>query len=130
MTEDTERALCVARYMQALNAGDLEGVLATFLDDATVTLAGAETVRGRDEISDFYASHFAQHRFGRVLHVDDVEVRADLAVVRSHTTGTITPLATASPVELVSRELFVLLHRSGEWRIQHYTANQLGPLPG
>lgn len=130
MTEDAEPAACVARYMDSLNASDLEAVLATFLDDATVTLAGAETVRGRDAISGFYASHFAHHAFHRVLHIDDVEARDDLAVVRSHTTGTITPLDSASALEVVSRELFVLLRGADGWRIRHYTANQLGALPG
>ncbi len=130
MTEDAGPAACIARYMDALNASDLEAVLATLLDDATVILAGAEAVCGRDEIGGFYASHFAQHAFHRVLHLDDDEVRADLAVVRSHTTGTITPLASAEPVEVVSRGLFVLLRGAGGWRIRHYMANQLGGLPG
>lgn len=130
LDEGTAPTACVARYMDALNAKDLDGLVAMFRRDGVVIFPGAETAHGPEEIGRFYASHFARFDYARVLHVEDVEVREDLAMVRSHTTGTITPLTTMSPVEAVSRELFVLRHGGDVWRIRHYMANQPAPLPG
>lgn len=120
----------VESYFAALNRKDLDAILEMFGEDGTVVFPGAQTARGRTEIERFYAPHFERFGYGRVPHIDEVEERSGLAVVRSHTTGTITVLADASSVEAVSRELFVLRRDDGGWRFWQYMANQPAPLPG
>lgn len=47
----------VQRYVAALNAGDLEGIVALYADDATVEdPVGSEPQRGIEAIRTFYAS--------------------------------------------------------------------------
>lgn len=47
----------VQRYVAALNAGDLDGIVALFADDATVEdPVGSEPRRGREAIRAFYAN--------------------------------------------------------------------------
>lgn len=56
MLTSAEMKAAMRHYVEALNAGDLEGVLALYADDATVEDPVGSTVQhGKDAISAFYA---------------------------------------------------------------------------
>lgn len=56
MTETASPEAVVHAYVAALNAGDLEAIVALYADDATVEdPVGSAPIRGRDAIRAFYA---------------------------------------------------------------------------
>lgn len=60
MLTSEEMKAAMRRYVDLLNAGDLEGVLALFADDATVEdPVGSNVQRGKDEIRAFYTQAIA-----------------------------------------------------------------------
>lgn len=63
-------------------------------------------------------------RFYRELHIDEIREESDVAVARTHTTGTLTPVATNAAVPLGSRELFVLRRTGADWKITDYMFNR------
>jgi steroid delta-isomerase len=60
MPSQAEMKATMQRYVEVINAGDLEGVLALFADDATVEdPVGGTPQRGMAEIREFYAQAIA-----------------------------------------------------------------------
>jgi len=113
----------VAAYMDRLNAADVEGLAALFAPDGTVMAPGMPTVTGREGLVRFFDQILTAMRFGRELHIDEVHAHGDIAVVRCHTTGTVTRREPGLTVEAESRELFALLDGQDGWRIQAYAFN-------
>jgi len=99
------------RWMAAVRAGRAEDAAATFTEDATLWFAGTPHV-GRDAIRKF---HQAMPPFDptRVLHIDEIRGRGDMAFVAGH--STITPAGGGAPV-VVGRYLDVRLRQAdGTW---------------
>jgi ketosteroid isomerase-like protein len=48
-------------FIAALNAGDVEAVVAAFADDGTVKSPDGDSMRGREQIRDWAASLIARH---------------------------------------------------------------------
>ena len=113
----------VAAYMDRLNAADVQGLVALFATDGTVMAPEAPTVRGHDALLRYFEQVLTAMRFGRELHVDEVQADGGLAVVRCHTTGTVTRRGPGVTVEAESRELFALIDGPDGWRIQMYVFN-------
>lgn len=114
----------VRSYFLALNKKDIDQVTGLFTDDAVLMLNDAKTVTGKSKVYDMYEHRFSTVSFGRDVHIDDLSVDGDLAVVRAHSTGTVTPLSTEEAVAVLGRELFVLQKLDGAWRIRCYMMNQ------
>jgi hypothetical protein len=57
------------------------------------------------------------------LHVDHVEQRDGLAVVQTHSAGTLTLLDSATTSNTAHREPYVLGDRGEGWRISQYMYN-------
>jgi len=117
----------VKAYMKALNASDIEAVLALFTDDGSLMANEAPTAVGPAELRATFTRFFSMLEFGRQLHVDEAFTGGDVGVVRSHTTGTLTMRATDTRIEAVSRELFVLQRVGDRWRIRSYMFNAAAP---
>jgi len=119
----------VEAYMEALNAGDIEAVLALFTDDGALMANEVPTAAGPAALRATFDRIFTMLAFGRELHIDDAFTEGDLGVVRSHTTGSLTIRETATMLDLVSRELFVLQRNDDRWRIRCYMFNAPTPAP-
>lgn len=117
----------IEAYIHGLNAHDLDAVVGIFADDASLMANESATASGRTEIRAAYAHRFTIFDYGRILHVDDWSADGDLAVVRCHTTGSLTLKATDTTIDAVSRELFALKRVDGEWRIYCYMFNRATP---
>ncbi len=113
----------VASYMDRLNAADVQGLAALFAADGTVMAPEAPTATGRDALLRFFDQILTAMRFGRELQIDEVHTEGGLAVVRCHTTGTITRRESGVTVEAESRELFALVDGPDGWQIQTYVFN-------
>jgi uncharacterized protein (TIGR02246 family) len=112
----------VAAYFDALNRSDAAGLAALFDEDGMFMGDGAPTAIGPDQIREFSGAAFGAMRVDHDFQVDRVEKCDGLAVVQTHSAGTLTMLA-AGTTENAHRELFVLRERSGKWLIAHYMYN-------
>ena len=130
-TDPTTAVLAtVARYFDAINAHDLDAVSDVFSDSATLMANEVESVLGATAIREAYAQRFTIFDYARELHVDDCLCVGEVAVVRCHTTGSFTLRESATRVEGVSRELFVLRPTDAGWKIHVYMFNRTSPPPG
>lgn len=114
----------IRAYFSGLNSKDIEQVTGLFTNDAVLMLNDAKTVKGMGAISEMYKHRFSNVNFGRELHIDEQSVDGDLAFVRAHSAGTVTPLSTGKAMEVLGRELFVLQMVEGIWKIRCYMMNQ------
>lgn len=117
--EDAVRA-----YMTALNASDLEGIVAVFAADGSVMADEFPSATGQEQLRRLFAGIFKARSFGRELHVDRVIEEGDLASVQTHTTGTLTMLETNTTIQGPSRELWVLRRDGSGWLIVDYMFNR------
>ena len=117
--EDAVRA-----YMTALNASDLEGIVAVFAGDGSVMADEFPSATGQEQLRRLFAGIFKARSFGRELHVDRVIEEGDLASVQTHTTGTLTMLETNTTIQGLSRELWVLRRDGSGWLIVDYMFNR------
>jgi uncharacterized protein (TIGR02246 family) len=114
----------VQRYFDAFNRAAVDDLLSIFAADATVMADGAPTASGHNALRATYEPFFAAFAVTEEYVVDRVEVGHDLALVRAHSSGTITSTAGCEPVPLALRELFVLRRDEAHWRICEYVFNR------
>lgn len=112
----------IQTYFDYLNAKNHQ-ITDLFTDDAVLMCGPYQTVIGMDAVKPFYENIFTNVTFGRVLHIDEAFAAGELGFVRTHSTGTVTPKATGEGHEELARELFVLQHINGAWRIRQYLFN-------
>jgi uncharacterized protein (TIGR02246 family) len=116
----------VRAYFTALNAGDLDGILAVFADDGSVMADEFPSATGQEQLRRLFTAIFKARSFGRELHIDRIVEAGDLAAVQTHTTGTLTMVETNTTIEGLSRELWVLRRADSGWRIVDYMFNRAG----
>ena len=114
----------VKAYFAGLNAHDVDAVMSAFAHDAVLMANEVESSVGSTEVRAAYAHRFTLFDYARHLHIDDWFADGALAVVRCHTTGSFTMKATETKIDAVSRELFVLNHVDGQWKIRCYMFNR------
>lgn len=112
----------VAAYFDALNRSDAR-LAALFDEDGRFMGDDAATAIGPDQIGEFVGAAFGAMRVNHNFEVDRVERRDGLAVVQTHSAGTLTMLAAGTTVQDAHRELFVLRDRDEKWLITHYMYN-------
>lgn len=116
----------VGDYFTALSSSDLERTVGLFADDAAVMADGFETAIGPDELRAVYEGVFARARIEEHPQFDRTLQADDLAVVRTHSSGTITQLESGTATDVSPRELFVLRRSGDGWLIVEYIFNS-GP---
>ena len=116
----------VRAYFTALNAADLDGIVAVFADDGSVMADEFPSATGQEQLRSLFTGIFRARSFGRELHFDRIIDEGDLAAVQTHTTGTLTILETNATIQGLSRELWVLRKADSGWRIVDYMFNRSG----
>lgn len=116
----------VSAYFTALNAADLDGIVAVFADDGSVMADEFPSATGQEQLRRLFTGIFKARSFGRELHIDRIIEEGDLAAVQTHTTGTLTILETNTTIQGLSRELWVLRKANSGWRIVDYMFNRSG----
>ena len=98
------------RWVTAVHAGRWKDATATYTDDAVLWISGAET-KGRAAILKFFEA-MQPWDSTRVLYIDEIRGRGDMAFVSGHATTT---APGAAPV-VVSKTLDVRLRQpDGTW---------------
>lgn len=113
----------VGQYFAAFNAGSVADVLALFTDDAAVAADGIPTAVGTAELRAVYEGFFGAMQVSEQPTVDRTTAGAEVAVVRTHSSGTLTNRTTGEQSQLRFRELFGMRATPQGWRISDYTFN-------
>ena len=115
---DVEAVTAVlAQYTAAVNAGDPEGILAHFSDDA-VSMPPDMPSLSVGELRSLYEVMFGENTFQYTTQADEVVVAGDLAVIRAFYEETVTPRGEGVPFEQGGTWLIVLRKQSdGSWKL-------------
>lgn len=122
--DSVERA--VRAYFEALNRSDVDGVVSAFAEDGSLMGDERETATGHVQLRRAFEGIFKTLRLQREPFIDQIREGADMAAALTHTTGTLTVLASNTTMDLPSRELFVLRKFGNGWRITEYMFNRPG----
>jgi uncharacterized protein (TIGR02246 family) len=113
----------IAAYFDALNRSDAEGLTSLFDEGGVFIGEGAPTANGRSQIRMPAEGAFRAMRVNHEYEVDRIERRGGLAVVQTHSHGTLTMLEHGATVPNPHRELYLLRDDGEQWLITHYMYN-------
>lgn len=119
----------LAAYEVALNASDVDAVIALYAEDGVFMPQHIPAAVGRDEVRAAYVNVFNAITLNVEFEVDEVEqISEDWALARTRSAGTVTVNATGEGGPEANQELF-LLRRDDEagWRIARYIFTTLNP---
>jgi uncharacterized protein (TIGR02246 family) len=115
-------------YERALNASDVEGVVALFTDDAAVLAPNAPSAVGTDGVRAAYTGIFQAIDIDLTFKIAEVNVVSPhWAFLRSTSQGTVTILANGTQIPSSNQELFVLHKRHGRWKLARYSFSSTLP---
>ena len=115
-------------YEQALNANDVEGVVALYTADAVLLPPNSPSAIGIDAVRATYTSIFQAIDLDLTFDVAEVNVVSpEWAFLRSNSTGSIVILANGAQVPSSNHELFVLQKVHGCWKLARYSFSSVLP---
>lgn len=119
-------------YEVALNASDVEAVMAVYEEDAVFMAQNRSPAKGRAEIRRAYTEIFDAIKLSIRFEIDEVEVvTPHLAYARTRSMGTTRILANNVEVSEGNQELFILTRSSdGAWKIARYIFSTTMPRAG
>ncbi len=103
-------------------------MIAVVNDDAVVMPNEADTAVGKRALRAEYEHRFTVFEYHRDMHLDDWITDSEVAVVRCHTTGSLTFKVNGATVDAVAREVFVLVKADDRWKIRCYMFNLVKPM--
>ena len=120
-----------AKYLQALNRGDADGLAVLYTEDAVRMQSNSTPKVGRDAIRLFAAADFANLNWDMQLRVDETEYSGDLAFVLG--TYALSLTSKEDPSVVVHQEVgkwMDLMRRQedGSWLIAREISNRDHPL--
>ena len=115
-------ALCdvIQTYQTALNAKNVNAVLALYSSDPIFIPEFSPAVVGLDGVRAAYQSVFATIDFDIRFEIHELQQAGDWAWVRTTSAGTTVILASGAEVPEGNNELFVLHREHGAWKIHRY----------
>ena len=116
----------IDRYGELRNAGDVEGIVALFTDDAALMVPGVPTLVGTDALRKAFAPFRDVPGQECAYEFEQITAVGDLATVRSHSSGTVISRDTRESKPAAWRELFTLREVDGAWRIANYMFQATG----
>ncbi len=114
-------------YEAALNASDVDGVLALYAKDGVFMPTGAPTATGVEQVRASYTHVFNTIKLSIDFTIDEIEPRGDLAYATTRSEGQVRVLETDAVIPEANRELFILVRDSGDWKIARYMFNKANP---
>lgn len=112
------------------NAGDLDGVVSHYREDAILLPPNAVVVTGKPAIRGWYEQGlFRLFRPDVRFDADEVEVLGDWAFVRGYINGRLNPKADAPLVTLHEKYLMLLRRDEDGWKIARLIWNSDEPRP-
>jgi uncharacterized protein (TIGR02246 family) len=116
------------RYEQALNAGDVEGVVALYTEGGVLMAPNSPSAVGIQAVRDSYVATFEAIRLDISFQMAELHVLSpEWAFLRSNSTGVITIVADGTSIPEGNQELFILRKLYGEWKIARYSFSTFLP---
>lgn len=113
----------VRRYFDALSASDIDALASLFAKDAVVMHNGCPTATGRESVRSFFHNAFAATSRSADVTIEAVTTDGSMAVVRSHSAGSITVLDPGTSYAQDEREICVLRQTDSGWQITDFIFN-------
>ena len=112
------------RYERALNASDVDAVLALYVDDGVFMPSSAPTAAGIESVRASYEYVFTTIKLNIAFTVEEIVADGSIAFARTGSKGSVTVLADGTTVPEDNRELFVFQKQDGVWKIARYMFNK------
>ena len=112
-------------YRDALNASDVNKVLALYANDGVFMPSNAPSAVGQEQVKASYEFVFSQIQLNIEFYIDEIVVNGDYAFARTISKGTTLIHANGQKVAEENRELFVLQNAKGQWKISRYMFNKM-----
>lgn len=128
--EAASATLTLRRYEAALNAADVDAILAQYATDGIFMAQHRSPSIGREAVETAYREILGAIRLDIVFEIDEVVVATPtLAYARTRSSGKTTILANGAEVSEENQELFILVRAngSGDWRIGRYLFSTTQP---
>ncbi len=110
----------IKTYEVALNANDLEKILALYGSEPVLMPQHAPALVGRDAVRAGYEQVFETLELDVGFEVHEIEGAGDWAWARTSSAGRTRILAAGVEVTEGNNELFIFRREGGEWRIHRY----------
>jgi uncharacterized protein (TIGR02246 family) len=110
----------IKTYEIALNANDLEKILALYGSEPVFMPQHAPALVGRDAVRAGYKQVFETLKLNIRFEVHEIEEAGDWAWARTSSAGRTRILAAGVEVTEGNNELFIFRREGGEWRIHRY----------
>lgn len=108
------------QYEQALNASDIDAVMALYSSDPVFMPEFAPAQIGRNAVRTCYEKIFQTIQLQVKFTIHEVESMEELAYGRTTSSGTVTVLSDHKSTDEGNNELFIFKHESGNWKIYRY----------
>ena len=116
-------------WIDAVNAGGLDRLLALMTDDVVFLNPGQESV-GRDEFSTKFSAAHQQLRICCVSELEEVVVAGEVAYTRSRDSLSVSPLAGGEENRLAGDRMTIYRKQPGGGWLLARDANVLSPVQG
>lgn len=110
----------IKSYEVALNAGEIEQILALYGTDPVFMPQHAPALVGRDAVRAGYRQVFDALKLSIGFEIHETQEDGDWAWARTSSAGRTRILATGAEVHEGNNELFVFRREGGAWRIHRY----------
>ncbi len=111
-------------YERALNASDVDAVVALYADDGVFMPSSAPTAVGIEGVRAAYEYVFTTIKLNIAFTVEEIVVDGSIAFARTGSKGSVTVLADGTTAAEENRELFVFQKDDGVWKIARYMFNK------
>ena len=123
-TDQGEIQTVLDSYEQALNASDVDAVIALYADDGVFMPSSAPTAVGIESVRAAYEYVFKTIKLNIAFTVEEIVADGSIAFARTGSKGSVTVLADGTTVPEENRELFVFQEEDGVWKIARYMFNK------
>nr|WP_315034753.1 hypothetical protein [uncultured Chryseobacterium sp.] len=117
----------IKTYINNLQGGNVSEILKLYASNAEIIPEAKASLSNKIDIEDFYNETFASIKMHGDLNITDVNVFANVAIVRSEEPAEVEILASGAIEKAYFRELFVLTRESEneDWKIFKYMFSQI-----
>jgi uncharacterized protein (TIGR02246 family) len=119
------------QFLKAFNAGDIDGLVALYADDAVIYPPDAFMVKGKDAIRANWKSFYAQFKVSNATITDAKYIDMDdKSVGWGIVEATMTPVAGGAQMPMKARFTSISEKRDGKWLyIVDHASMPMGPPP-
>ncbi len=123
-TDRCEIQTVLESYEKALNASDVDAVVALYADDGVFMPSSAPTALGIEGLRAYYGHVFTMIKLNIAFTVEEIVTDGSIAFARTGSKGSVTILADGTTAPQENRELFVFQKNDGVWKIARYMFNK------